>query len=450
MVSARISRAAVCAALFIASVPASRAELISEPAWICGSGAGASLGSPGAISRWIAFLSSASDLVAGQSGPEGWGNVFLYDRTTQAVTLASHVAGSPQATDERSSGKLSLSADGRWIAFESASESLSGEDCNGRSDVFLYDRDGALQIVSRRHPDLPALTGSWASLLANHAYPVSALSDDGRFVAFAGGATNLVGGVTGYNSANVFLRDRQTGETVLVSATAAGKPANHDSLDLALSADGRWVAFLSKATDLVPGQVDAEASNDVFLFDRVSRNVTLVSRSADSAVTAGNSASVSLGLSSDGRYVVFSSRATNLVPGQVDTFATEDVFVYDRLTGQTGLVSRKAGTLVEAAGSSGEPQISGDGLVPGQTDTNADSDIFLHDRRSGENTLVSHAAGSPATAGAGLSRRAPVSADGKVAFLSRAPDLVAGQVDDTRLSDGGTVHVVIDVTGYFE
>jgi Tol biopolymer transport system component len=520
--------------------------------------------------RWIAFLSDASNLVAGQSGPEGWNNVFLYDRTTQAVTLASHVAGSAQTASDRSSDKLSLSSDGRWIAFQSDSESLSDEDCNARSDVFLYDRDGALQIVSRHHPDMPSLTGSGASLLATHAFPVSALSDDGRFAAFASGATNLVDGVTGYNSANVFLRDRQTGETVLVSASAAvpGRPANHDSLDLAVSADGRWVAFLSKATDLVPGQVDTEASNDVFLFDRVSRSVTLVSRSAASAVTAGSNASISLGLSSDGRYVVFSSRATDLVPGQADSFATEDVFVYDRLTGQTGLVSRKAGTLVEAAGSSSEPQISGDGryvaftssaktlvsgasypftspnvylqdrwadvttlvsrtngptltaghgsspllsldgrfvayeslssdlvpgqsdangtwdvflydrvlganslvshvpgtplttgndlsgyprispegtylafeswatnLVPGQTDTNADRDVFLHDSRSGENTLVSHAAGSPATAGAGYSRRAPVSADGKVVFLSRAPDLVSGQVDDTTSTD---------------
>jgi Tol biopolymer transport system component len=521
--------------------------------------------------RWIAFLSGASDLVAGQNGPQGTSNVFLYDRTTQAVTLVSHAAGSAQTASERSSGTLSLSPDGRWIAFESAAENLSTEDCNARTDVFLYDRDGALEIVSRHHPDMPSLTGSWVSLLAAHAYPVSSLSDDGRFVAFVSGATNLVEGVTGYTgAANVFLRDRQTGETVLVSASAAvpGRSANHDSQDLALSADGRWLAFLSKATDLVPGQVDTYSSNDVFLFDRVSRNVTLVSRSTASAVTTGNSPSLSLGLSSDGRYVVFSSFASNLVPGQVDTFFTEDVFVYDRLTGQTGLVSRKAGTLVEAAGSSSEPQISGDGryvafssyattlvagathpftylniylqdrwagittlvsrsngptltavggsspslsldgrfvayesaawdlvpgqsdtndnwdvfvydrvlgansllshvpgsplttgndfsgdprispegtyvafeswatnLVPGQTDTNADRDVFLHDSRSGESTLVSHAAGSPATTGAGYSRRAPVSADGKVVFLSRAPDLVAGQVDDTLSLD---------------
>ncbi|MES1244186.1 MAG: hypothetical protein ABUT39_21455 [Acidobacteriota bacterium] len=521
--------------------------------------------------RWIAFLSSASNLVAGQSGPESPANVFLYDRTTQAVTLASHTAGSAQTTSEKSSDKLSLSADGRWIAFQSDSESLSDEDCNAHSDVFLYDRDGALQIVSRHHPDTPALTGSGPSLLAFHAFPVSALSDDGRFIAFASGATNLVDGVTGYNGAtNVFLRDRQSGETLLVSSSAAvpGRVANNDSSDLALSADGRWVAFLSKASDLVPGQVDTVGLNDVFLFDRVARSVTLVSRSAASPVTAANNVSLSLGISSDGRYVVFSSMATDLVPGQVDSFSSEDVFVYDRLTGQIGLVSRKAGTLVEAAGSSSEPQISGDGryvaftssaqtlvpgasypftspnvylqdrwadvttlvsrtsgptltaghgsspllsldgrfiayeslstnlvagqsdangtwdvflydrlpgantlmshvpgaplttgndlsdrprispegtwvafesqatnLVPGQTDANANSDIFLYDSRSGENALVSHAAGSPATAGAGYSRRAPISADGKVVFLSRAPDLVTGQVDDTTSTD---------------
>jgi Tol biopolymer transport system component len=216
-----------------------------------------------------------------------------------------------------------------------------------------------------------------------------------------------------------------------------------------LSADGGFVAFQSLASGLVSGQLDANFVRDVFLYDRVTASTTLVSRTAASPVTTGDGGSESPEISADGRFVAFESRATDLVPGQVDGNGERDVFLYDRASGGTSLVSGTAGApLVTGNGESRNPVLSADGgvvafrsdatdLVAGQVDENGGPDLFVHDRPAGATGLLTRAAGSPVTAGDAPSTRRPaLSADGRFAvFRSPATDLVAGQQDDNGEED---------------
>jgi len=151
-----------------------------------------------------------------------------------------------------------------------------------------------------------------------------ALSSDGRYVAFRSDATNLVAGDTnGYY--DVFVHDRQTGITTRVSVGSSGIQGNDSSFPPAISADGRYVAFRSDATNLVAG--DTNGDYDVFVHDRQTGITTRVS--VDSSGTESNSYSDDPALSSDGRYVAFKSWATNLVAG--DTNERSDIFIRDTL-----------------------------------------------------------------------------------------------------------------------
>src|SRR5437867_824550 len=151
------------------------------------------------------------------------------------------------------------------------------------------------------------------------------ISADGRFVAFSSLATNLVPGDTN-GAFDVFVHDRLTGTTERVSVDSAGTQGHGNSSEPSISADGRFVAFSSVATNRVPG--DTNAAFDVFVHDRLTGTTERVS--VASAGTQGNGSSLDPSISADGRFVAFSSVATNLVPG--DTNGKEDVFVHDRLT----------------------------------------------------------------------------------------------------------------------
>jgi len=146
------------------------------------------------------------------------------------------------------------------------------------------------------------------------------ISGDGRFVVFTSSATNLVPGDTN-SVADVFVRDRQTGTTERVSVDSAGNQGNAGSSGVGISGDGRFVVFTSSATNLVPGDTNSVA--DVFVRDR--QTGTTERESVDSAGNQGNAASSGDGISADGSFVVFTSSATNLVPG--DTNSVADVFV---------------------------------------------------------------------------------------------------------------------------
>jgi hypothetical protein len=262
-----------------------------------------------------------------------------------------------------------------------------------------------------------------------------AISPNGRFVAFYSAATNLVPG--GTNGAfHVFVRDRQAGTTTLVSVNSAGQQADLGGLDPVLSADGRFVAFFSPATNLGPGDANGFAF-DVFVRDRQAGTTERVSVS--SAGSQGNGPSSRPAISANGRYVTFDSAATDLVAGDINN--TNDVFVRDRQKGTTERVSVSSGG-VQGNGDSILPALSPDGrfvafqstattLVVG--DTNGSSDSFVHDRQKGTTKRVSVNSVGEQGNGNSFSFNTAVSSQGRFAtFESDATNLVPGDTNGGR------------------
>ncbi len=257
----------------------------------------------------------------------------------------------------------------------------------------------------------------------------SSVSDDGVVVAFRSTATNLV--VNDTNAADdIFVHDRQTGATERVSVDSSGTEGNGFSYEPAVSSDGRFVVFRSLATNLVAG--DINGAGDIFVHDRQTGATERVS--VDSSGTEANNASFDPSVSSDGRFVAFRSLATNLVAG--DTNGAGDVFVHDRQPGTTERVSVSSSG-VQANGSSYELAVSGDGRFVSfrslasnlvSGDTNGAGDIFVRDRQTGVTIRVS--VNSSGAQGNGASYDSSISVDGHVvAFRSLATNLVTGDTN---------------------
>jgi Tol biopolymer transport system component len=366
--------------------------------------------------RYVAFYSYATNLVSGDTNAKP--DIFVRDRQTGTTTLVSKNSAGAVGNDV--SFSPFLSADGRYVAFYSIATNLASGDTNGFADVFVRDRNtGTTYMVSRNS----------AGVQGDEASYDPSLSPDGRNVTFHSFATNLVSGDTS-GKWDVFFRDRQAGVTYRVSKSSAGAEGNDASTNPSFSADGRYVAFDSYATNLVAG--DANAVSDIFVRDRQAGTTTLVSKS--SAGGAGDGDSSSPLISADGRYVAFESAATTLVSG--DTNGKIDIFVRDRQTGTTTLVS-KSSAGVGGDGDSYHPSFSVDGryvvftsaatnLVSG--DTNGAYDVFVRDRNTGTTTLVSR--NSAGTEGDGDSSDPSISADGRyIAFESDATNLLAGDTN---------------------
>lgn len=267
---------------------------------------------------------------------------------------------------------------------------------------------------------------------ANGASSYPAISADGRVVAFVSYATNLVpGGNDG--QAHVFVHTMDTGQTFEVDVSSSGQPANVNSFAPQLSADGRYVAFRSGAGNLVAGV--APFNSHVYVYDTMTHTIEQEDVSATSAQANGQSWDPTI--SGDGNLVAFYSAATNLVPG--DTNGHTDIFVRNRSTGAVQLVSRSS-TGGPADGDSSEPKISSDGSTVAwassadnvvASDTNGSSDVFATTLATGATERVSvSSTGAEAT---GTSDTASISADGRyVAFESDASNLVAGDTNGVR------------------
>jgi Tol biopolymer transport system component len=397
---------------------------------------------------WITYYGRATDLVSGQSDANDTHDVFLFDRGAGTNRLLSSAAGSATQAADGASLFPTLSADGGVVTFFTAAGDLVAgvDDLNGLYDLALYDRSAGTNAFLTVHaPGMASGSPSGYSFMPS-------VSADGRYVAFATNALNLIPGVTDDNhTTDVYLVDRVLGTTTLVSHCAApATTGNHSSVLPVVSADGNYVAFLSSATDLVPGQVDTPGTLDVFLYDRVAGVTTLVSHAAGSPTTAGNG-QCGFGslpaLSADGRWVAFACIANNLVASAVDPELTLDIFLFDRVTGETVLVSHAAGSPTAAGDApSRSPVISADGsriafssiatdLVSG-SDLNGGWDVFLYQRSTGAVSLVSRSAASPTTTGNGWSEEPDLSADGRfVAFPSLATNLLPGQVESGGLTE---------------
>jgi hypothetical protein len=282
-----------------------------------------------------------------------------------------------------------------------------------------------------------AASGQDTSLLSTDTFGVqgnsksfnAAVSSDGLLVAFESLSNNLVSG-DGNGAYDVFLKDRTTGNTELISVDSSGVQGNRDSFLAQISDDGRFVVFSSLANNLVTG--DTNGKSDVFLRDRL--NGTTERVSIRSSGLQGNDTSYGLGVSSDGNLVYFESYATNLVAN--DTNGMPDVFVRNRATGKTTRVS------VDTGGNEGDNYsyfggMASDGsfvtfysaatnLVP--NDFNGKLDVFLHDLNSG---ITSRISTDPSGGdGNGDSELPRISADGRfVVYRSAANNLVANDTN---------------------
>lgn len=361
-----------------------------------------------------AFASVATNLVPDDDNDMA--DVFVRDETTQTTERVS-VSSHGVEANERSFGPT-VSADGRYVVFSSEADNLVPGDSNKVADVFLRDR--ATETTERVSVSVRGIQGNGPSQTST----LPAISRDGRYIVFESAANNLVPGDTN-GAVDAFVRDRWTGTTERVSLSSDGLQGNDDSDDPMISDDGRFVEFQSSAANLAAG--DTNGVIDVFMRDRATGITERLSIAADES--QGNDASYSLPMSPDGRFVVFVSSASNLVPG--DTNGKDDVFVRDRVAGVTERVSIAAtGEQANWHSGYGCPSEDGrrivfwsyaDNLVAG--DTNDDADVFVRDRQLGTTERVSVTADG--SQGNNDSWDPAISGDGRrVAFQSTAGNLV--------------------------
>ncbi len=342
---------------------------------------------------------------------------------TVRIRVAS--AGQPNGA----SADPQISADGRFVAFETEATNLGSADANGHvRDIYLYDaKTAAIRLLSA-----PA-DGSGADGPSSR----PAISADGSVVAFYSLATNLVprasnvvpgaaphGDVYAWSSA---------GGLQQVSQTSTQVPADGDSAEPDVSGDGRLVAFSSTADDLLNGHPAGQ--RDVYVRDLSSGQTTLVSATPDGSPADGDSSAPAI--SPDGGYVAFSTTATNLVPGT--TTHGPQVVVRDLAAGTNELASvNGAGAPASGGATSGPPLVS-DVSAGGRYvafaspatnlvghDTNHHVDVFVRDRVAKRTLRASLATTDQQADGDSLSPS--ISADGRyVTFLSGAPNLTPGQ-----------------------
>lgn len=445
--------------------------------------------------RFITFASSDPRWVSGQvdanSGQGGYLDVFLFDRAAGKTTLVSHAATSRTTTGNAWAHAPAISADGSRIAyFSGATDLVAGlADLNGRQDLFAYDVAAAdNRLVTARAPALASLAAAFESrataisadgrvvafetfpsnffstsqanvrlydpatkttVLVNHASGSATtpaqgvslggfLSPDGRYTAFYSNSRTLVPGANSGGVTCLFLFDRTTGVVSFVARLGLDRDLTPDSERLLskprFSADGRWLAFTSKAPDVVPGQQEQrpvyDPSSDVFLYDRVSGVTRLVSHSTAGAAVAGDIDSSGPVLSADGRYLAFLSGASDLLPGEIK--GPNDgpgAYLYDRVTGATTLFSHPRSSPLTVASTYGDLAMSSDGryialaidaadLDPGSPPGGGSLAIYLYDRVAGSYQRIANADS--------FGQELALSADGRIVAFTGGYGLLPG------------------------
>lgn len=378
----------------------------------------------------VAFASEATNLVA--SDTNGLTDVFL--RNGRAGTTARISQGLGGSQGNGWSGEPDLSEAARWAVFTSEASNLVSGDTNGVADIFLRDLDsGVTTLISK--PETGESNGaSWKPFI----------TANGRFIVFESDASNLVG-VDTNGVRDVFIFDRKTDSRQLVSLTSAGAAAGGSSDSGSASEDGRYVVFVSQASNLVA--LDTNAAQDIFMRDRTAGTTVRVSL-GPSGVQA-NAASGDPSVTADGRYVAFSSTATNLVTADTNG-SVSDVFLTDTQPVVTSLVSVSS-LGVQSVGASGRPFIDRSGrfiafwsngaLVP--TDLNGAADVYVRARGvnktsafsvnslgvvSNADSAIKFSVSTPVCCG-----RPELSNDGRViAYESAATNLVPGDGNGVR------------------
>ncbi len=445
--------------------------------------------------RYVAFVSHCSDLIAStRSTSTGSQNAtYVYDRTTRQVQLISQCVencGLPVQTAVGSEGgRPFISADGRYVLFDADYRVRAGDEkpaSHCRSDLFIRDRqDGSTRLVHHLDGD----SGRAATCqLGVYVADRLVMSDDGRYVYFNSGSTDLTPGLTGPNPfSNIFVYEVSTEKVRLVTHALAAPDfeANETSSfpehrRNSVSADGQYLVYSSRATNLVqffrdPNGVDFGGHN--YVYNRVSNQSRLLDRLPGESETAPfttgdgeSSANVGqdMAISDNGQWIVYQNGSSNLVAGA--TASGFHLYLFNQATGENRFITHAPGAPLAAVTDGarrndprGSLDISSDGryvayaaisgqLVAGQDDSrkavndceNCFNDIFLYDRITSENRLVSHIPASEVIEGDGHSGGsdefnsprqhyfAPVqiSADGRLAtYLNTSSNLVLGQAD---------------------
>jgi Tol biopolymer transport system component len=344
----------------------------------------------------------------------------------------------------------SISGDGSLVAFVSLASFVTG--VTG-TQVYVHNRQTSqIEVISRDSNTTVVNEGDGVS-------SDPAISADGRFVAFVSQSTNLVAGVSGQQ---VYLRDRQTGQTMLVSRNTAGQTASTGSNNTAptISGDGQFIAFVSNATNLVTGI----SGQQIYIRDTVNGTTSLISKDNNPTPIQGNGASSTPSISSNGQVITFASVSTNLL-SPAPAVAGQQIYSHDRLAGANGTTSlvSKDGNGIAGVGNSSTPSISEDGRFVAfmSLATNlvvasvSGQQIYLHDRNTGANgtnSLVSHDNnGSPAE-GNGASSVPSISSNGQIItfasvstnLLSPAPAVAGQQIysHDRLAGANGTTNLV--------
>lgn len=370
--------------------------------------------------RWVAFQSIAALLAEDTNEAQ---DIYVRDRRTGQVERVSVDSAGGQAIGESSDPVLSRN--GRFVAFVSDAANLVEGDSNGLPDVFVHDRKTGTTVRASVASDGGEADGGSDSPM---------LPGNGRFVAFDSAATNLAASDTN-GVRDVFLHDLKTGVTELVSAAPGGGAADGESVSPSVSANGRFVAFVSLANNFIAD--DGNGAADIYLADRTSGSVTRVSVGSTGQESNGNSFAPVL--SDNGRLVVYVSAASNLVAG--DDNGVDDVVLRDLKTAVNELVSVPiAGGEGAAPGASSQPSLSSNGrlvafLSAGSDqvagDGNDADDVFVRDRK----LLVTQRLSTDVAGGegAGDSLGPRLSGSGKVlAFSSFAEDLVPGDNNEEQ------------------
>lgn len=370
--------------------------------------------------RYVVFLSTRNDLV--QADNNRAVDVFLKDRDTDQIILVS-VNLDGTGSGNGFSYNPTVSDDGRYVLFESQANDLVPDDLNNAADVFLRDIvDGVTSMVSRRHNDARSGNGESRN---------SVMTGNALFIAFESDANDL-----SENDANgatdVFVLDRGSDRIELISRAQTGNgSANGAAANPALSADGRYVVFETRATDAVPG--DTDTLSDIVLFDRADRRNYLVSEGSSDSQTPSPAYNPSI--SASGRFIAFGTAATDLAsepnPGGVYLWDFEN----DATFAVSRMIDDEEPSLLDLV-----PSITSDGEFVAYRST---QNLFLFDRERNESSLLT--SGLDGAAADGISKLPRLSVDGRTAvFLSVAGNLADPggngkfQVYGRSLPDGTT------------
>jgi choice-of-anchor C domain-containing protein len=394
----------------------------------------------------LAFVSVLDDIVPGDENHAQ--DVFVQDRISGALERVSVSTSGAEADGD--SAMPSISADGRYVVFESTADDLIDGTTIAAPQIYRHDRQTGTTILVSKNSSGNPLASRFGARAGGSQQDVS---DDGRYVAYESADPDVMAGAGGGDRVDVYVRDLQNNTSTRVSnpgsptTTGSGTAPNASSATPALSADGQKVAFESQASNLVSGDTNGFA--DVFVADLVAGTVVRASvTDAEAQAVAG--ASTHPSISADGSRVVFGTYATNFAP---DSNFTQDIVVRDLTAGSTWLLSNTTGSNGTATGRSEQAHISRDGdtvvfasaatnLVSG--DTNHLSDIFT--RAADASTPTAQlSVGSGGTQANGDSGAPVVDGDGGlVAFVSGATNLTSDDADGvadlfTTTGTGGAI-----------